>query len=460
MNIENTILSHLVYNEQFCRKTLPFLTPEYFTGSDQVIFQIIKDYTEKYNSAPTREALFVELNNKEDLNQNVYQEALETVGNLQTEHTNEDWLLDQTEKFCQDKAVYNAIMQSIRILEGKENLTKEALPKVLQDALAVSFDNNIGHDYIIDCEDRYNFYHRTEERMPFDIDMLNQITKGGVPKKTLNIILAGTNVGKSLIMCHMAANNLLQGKNVLYITLEMAEERIAERIDANLMDTPVDQLQYLSAEMYANKIKRIMSKTAGKLIIKEYPPGSAHAGHFRHLINELRLKKNFFPDVIYLDYLNLCASSRVKMGNSVNSYQLIKSVAEEIRGLGVEFGLPMWSATQTNRSGYADSDFDLDSTSESFGLPMTADLMLGVISTEELAAAGQFMVKQLKNRYAGKNSIKKFLVGVDYERMRLYNVEDGAQAGVPQQDASVFDKSQFGTQMTNNKMDKWKGLIV
>jgi archaellum biogenesis ATPase FlaH len=372
--------------------------------------------------------------NDKSLSEDEYGKVTDVVTSLKTEEINKPWLLDETEKFCKDKAVYNAIVQSIQIIDGKDTkFTSEAIPDILKDALAISFDNSVGHDYITDSDDRYNFYHREEERLPFDLDMFNKITNGGLPSKTLNIALAGTGVGKSLFMCHMAASALSQGKNVLYITLEMAEERIAERIDANLMNVTMDDLKNLPKQMFDDRISRIKNKTEGKLIIKEYPTASAHAGHFRALLNELSLKKEFRPDIIFIDYLNICASSRFKMSGTVNSYTYIKGIAEELRGLAVESDVPIVSATQTTRSGYANSDVELTDTSESFGLPATADFMFAIISTEELEKLGQLMIKQLKNRYNDPSHHKRFVIGVDRAKMRLYDLDMSAQKSIMQE---------------------------
>jgi len=452
MTIETNILSQLINSESYARKVLPFLKEEYFqTVTDRLIVTKIKQYMEKYNVPPSKEALIIELDDEElrevDYNESVSQVERMTVD----EDTNEQWLIDKTEEFCQEKAVYNAIMESIHIIDGKsKDKTKTAIPQVLSEALAVSFDNHIGHDFIEDYQQRFDFYHHKEERVPFDLEYMNKITKGGIPRKSLNIILAGTGVGKSLFMCHCAAGSLSQGKNVLYITLEMAEERIAERIDANLLDTSLDQIEKLSKDMFVNKVNTIAAKTQGKLIIKEYPTGQAHSGHFRALLNELKLKKKFTPDVVYIDYLNICASSRMKgVGGSVNTYSLIKSIAEELRGLAVEFDIPIMSATQTTRSGYSSSDPGLEDTSESFGLPATADLMLAIVSNDELSSLGQVLVKQLKNRYSDPNKNKRFVLGINRSKMKLYDVEDAEKdlvQDVP--DAGpVFDQTPSGKKL-------------
>src|SRR6056300_123719 len=425
--IEDTILKNLVANEDYTRKVLPFIKSEYFAEpTERLVLDKIVGYVNEYNSVPTREALLIELDQDNKVADGEFQSASTLIQNLVVEEKMQlEWLLDQTENFCQEKAVYNAIMESIGIIDGKDkDHGKGAIPEILTKALAVSFDAHIGHDFLENYEDRYKFYHRKEERVPFDIELLNQITKGGLPRKSLNIILAGTGVGKSLAMCHFASANLMDGKNVLYITMEMAEEKIAERIGANLLNVSLDDLKSLPKEMYNKKVQRIKDKTLGKLIIKEYPTASAHVGHFRHLVNELALKRNFVPDIIYIDYLNICMSQRVRAGSNVNSYTYVKAIAEEIRGLAVEKSVPIVSATQTTRSGYTNSDPGLEDTSESFGLPATADLMLAMVSTEELEDVDQIMIKQLKNRYADPNYNKRFVVGIDRAKMRLFDAED------------------------------------
>ena len=448
--METTILINLTKDEQYARKVIPFVKPEYFQNvSERIVFQKIYDYVDQYGDVPSPSTLVIELGNDQSLAESDYNSTvslIESFKEINSDH-DRDWLIDQTEKFCQDKAIYNAIMDSIHIIDGKSKTkAKDAIPSILSDALSVSFDNTVGHDFLNDYEERYDFYHRVEERVPFDLDYLNNITKGGVPRKSLNIILAGTGVGKSLAMCHFAATNLMDGKNVLYITMEMAEEKIAERIDANLMNVPLDELINLPKNAYDKKIEKIRAKTPGRLIVKEYPTAGAHAGHFRHLINELKIKKGFAPDIIYIDYLNICASSRVKgLGSSINTYSLIKSIAEELRGLAVEKDVPIFSATQTTRSGFSNSDIELTDTSESFGLPATADFMFAVISTEDLQKLNQLMVKQLKNRYNDPTMNKRFVVGIDRARMRLYDVEQSAQEDIMQEpevnDAvPVFDR--------------------
>ena len=414
---------------------IPFLKDEYFTDwSERRVFQHVKTFVEQYNSSPSEEALQISLQNDKNLTEDEFSVISEIINKFGTPQPNKQWILDETEKFCKDKAVYNAIVQSIQIIDGKDKkFTNEAIPEILKDALGVSFDNSVGHDYLLDSDDRFEYYHKLEERLPFDLDMFNKITKGGLPRKTLNIALAGTGVGKSLFMCHMAAGALSQGKNVLYITMEMAEERIAERIDANLMNVTMDDLKNLPKQMFDDRMTRIKNKTEGKLIIKEYPTASAHSGHFRALLNELNLKKEFIPDIIFIDYLNICASSRFKMSGSVNSYIYIKGIAEELRGLAVEFNVPIVSATQTTRSGYANSDMELTNTSESFGLPATADFMFGIISTEDLEKLGQLLIKQLKNRYNDPSQHKRFVIGVDRAKMRLYDVDASAQKNIMQE---------------------------
>jgi len=423
-------------DEDYLRKVIPFLKDEYFTDwTERKVFQHLKTFVEQYNASPSVEALQISLQNDKTLTEDEFTSITEVTQKFGEAQSNKDWVLDETEKFCKDKAVYNAIVQSIQIIDGKDKkFTSEAIPDILKDALGVSFDNSVGHDYLLDSDDRFEYYHKLEERLPFDLDMFNKITKGGLPRKTLNIALAGTGVGKSLFMCHMAAGALSQGKNVLYITMEMAEERIAERIDANLMNVTMDDLKNLPKQMFDDRISRIKNKTEGKLIIKEYPTASAHSGHFRALLNELNLKKEFIPDIIFIDYLNICASSRFKMSGSVNSYIYIKGIAEELRGLAVEFNVPIVSATQTTRSGYANSDMELTDTSESFGLPATADFMFGIISTEDLEKLGQLLIKQLKNRYNDPSQHKRFVVGVDRAKMRLYDVDMSAQKNIMQEE--------------------------
>ena len=452
-NLEQTILRNLLTDEDYMRKVLPFIKPDYFVGIYRVLFNEAGKFVAKYNKLPTGESFKIELDQSEKLSEEQYSMAIDIVPQLFNKNdVDENWLLDTTEKWCQDRAIYNAIMESISIIDGKhEQLTKGALPDLLSKALGVGFDLKVGHDYTENVEERYDFYHTEEDRLPFDLEYFNTITKGGVPRKTLNIALAGTGVGKSLFMCHVAASSLVQGHNVLYITMEMAEERIAERIDANLLNVPIDQLDKLSKDMFTTKVNDIARKTTGKLIIKEYPTGSAHSGHFRALLNELKLKRQFEPDLIFIDYLNICSSSRMKaMGGSINSYTYIKAIAEELRGLAVEFNVPVFSATQTTRSGFSNSDVGLEDTSESFGLPATADLMFALISTEELDKQGQFMVKQLKNRYNDPTAHKRFVIGVDRSKMRLYDVEETEQTLTD--DTPVFDKTPTGERFKDFKL--------
>lgn len=454
--IERVILSNLLFNDDYNRKVIPFLKAEYFQDySERVVFDLIDDYVKKYNSFPSVEALAIDLSNKDGLNDESFKISKEVIASLeQDSNTKLDWLLDQTEKFCQDKALYLAIMKSIKIMDEKNgSISKGSIPQVLTDALAVSFDTHIGHDFLMDADDRYEFYHRKEKRVPFDLDYFNAITNGGLPNKTLNIALAGTGVGKSLFMCHCAAANLTRGLNVLYITLEMAEERIAERIDANLLDTAVDELEMLPKQSYDAKIGKLKEKYTGKLIIKEYPTACAGSANFRHLLNELKIKKNFIPDIIYIDYLNICLSSRIKHGANVNSYTLIKAIAEELRGLAVEYNVPIISATQTTRSGYSNSDVGLEDTSESFGLPATADFMFALISSEELESLGQIMVKQLKNRYNDPGNNRRFVLGIDRSKMRLYDVEQSAQDIT---DGPVMDRTKFGEEDNERSKPKPK----
>jgi replicative DNA helicase len=446
MSFEQVIFSNLINNEEYARKVIPFLKDEYFSDHNhKVVFTLIDDYVKKYNSVPSIETLLIDLSNKEGVNQDAFISSKDIIQSLQKDNTKLDWLIDKTETFCQEKAVYNAIMKSIQIIDDKTGkLSKGSIPQVLTDALGVSFDTHIGHDFIDDAESRFEFYHTREIRIPFDLQYFNAITQGGLPKKTLNIALAGTGVGKSLFMCHCAAANMVAGQNVLYITLEMAEERIAERIDANLLDVTIDELKLIPKDAYDKKMDRLKRKVKGKLVIKEYPTACAGSANFRHLLNELKIKKNFMPDIIYIDYLNICMSSRIKNGANVNSYTLVKAIAEELRGLAVEHNVPIVSATQTTRSGYSSSDVGLEDTSESFGLPATADFMFALISTEELQDLGQIMVKQLKNRYSDPGSNRRFVVGVDRSKMRLYDVEQSAQEDI--MDGPVMDNTEFGQQ--------------
>jgi replicative DNA helicase len=449
--IESTIIKNLVSDDTYVRKVIPYIKPEYFNEySDKILFDIINNFVVTYGQTPTKEVLSIEVDNRKDLNEDSYKQLQVKIDDIDNTEVDSQWLLDATEKWCKQRAVYLALLDSVKIADGQdEKRTEDAIPSILQEALAVSFDDHIGHDYIEDYEDRFAFYHRNESKIPFDLSLFNKITKGGIPNKTLNVALAGTGVGKSLFMCHMAAASLLQGKNVLYITLEMAEEKIAERIDANLLNVNIKDIEDLPEQLFESKVTRLAQKTNGKLIIKEYPTASAHSGHFKALLNDLSLKKSFKPDIIFIDYLNICASSRYK-GALVNSYTYVKAIAEELRGLAVEFDLPIVSATQTTRSGYGSSDVDLTDTSESFGLPATADLMFALISTEELENINQIMVKQLKNRYNDLNLFKRFVVGIDRAKMRLYDVEDSAQvdivdSGQEQYDFEEIAKSQQPT---------------
>jgi hypothetical protein len=414
------------------RKVTPFLKEEYFAEpTTKSLFKHITNFIEKYNSQPSKEALTIAFHNDKSLNEDQYSDLMNHLETLTISDSNLEWLVDETERYCKDRAVYNAIVNSISIIDGRDKVhSKDGIPSLLQDALSVCFDTSIGHDYLDDAENRFEFYNRVEARLPFDLHYMNTITNNGIPNKTLNIVLSGTGGGKSLFLCHVAASYLKQGKNVLYITLEMAEERIAERIDANLLNVQIDQLKDLPKQVFIDRISKITNKTAGKLIIKEYPTASAHVGHFKTLLNELKLKRNFLPDAIFIDYLNICTSSRFKASSGANTYIIIKSIAEELRGLAVEFGLPIWSATQTTRSGYSNTDVELTDTSESFGLPATADFMIALINTEELERLGQVMVKQLKSRYRDPSQNKRFLLGIDRSKMRLYDLEESAQKGI------------------------------
>ena len=453
MKIETTILKNLLQNEDYARKVLPFLKEDYFTENcDKIVYNHINSFIIKYNNLPTKEALNIELSESK-ITEEDFKESINLVDEIdknEENYTDLSWLLDTTEKFCQDKAIYNAVVESISILDNPKSISdKGAIPDILSDALSVSFDPHVGHDYIDDSDDRYDFYHRVEERIPFDLDYFNRITKGGLPQKTLNICLAGTGVGKSLFMCHVASSCLAQNQNVLYITLEMAEEKIAERIDANLLDIAVDDLHSLPKDLYDKKIYNLSKTTKGKLLVKEYPTAAANVNHFRALLNELNLKRSFVPDIIFVDYLNICTSSRIKAGSNVNSYTLIKSIAEELRGLAVENKLPIVSATQTTRSGYSNTDVGLEDTSESFGLPATADLMFAIISTEQMEELGQILVKQLKNRYNDPTVNRKFVVGIDRAKMKLFDVSQAAQmelvdTGQVEDDTPAFDKATGG----------------
>jgi len=432
MTIEKTILSNLIFNEDYMRKVFPFLKEEYFTEHNtKTIFKHISEFINKYNALPNKDALEIAFHNDKSIPEDNFVEVMNFVNEFEKEEVNLEWALNETEKYCKDRAVYNAIVTSISVLDGRDKVhSKDGIPSLLQEALGVCFDTSIGHDYIDDALSRYDFYNRVEDRIPFDLHYFNEITKNGLPRKTLNIALAGTGVGKSLFMCHVAAGCLKQNKNVLYITLEMAEERIAERIDANLMDIAIDQLKDIPRVMFDNRVKKITDKTQGKLIIKEYPTASAHVGHFKALLNELSLKRNFKPDIIFIDYLNICSSARFKPSSNINSYTMVKSIAEELRGLAVEYNLPIVSATQTTRGGYGNTDVELTDTSESFGLPATADFMFALISTEDLEKMGQLMVKQLKNRYNDPSLHKRFLIGVDRAKMKLFDLEQAAQKNI------------------------------
>ena len=460
MRIEIKILANLIHNEEFTRKVAPFILPQYFSEKlEKCVVQEATMFFGKFNKLPTQDVIKIELGNRKDLTDKELAECCRIVDTLHPDKTAMDWLLQKTEKFCKDRAVYNAILESIKIIDGKEsNVTQDAIPKILQDALGVSFDQHVGHDYIDNADDRYDFYHRKEDKVAFDLELMNKITAGGMSKKSLNVVLAGTGAGKSLFMCHVAAATLMQAKNVLYVTLEMAEERIAERIDANLMNLSMDELKVVDKKVFNQRMQKIQSKTQGRLIIKEYPTASAHSGHIRALIEELKQKREFVPDLLIIDYLNICASARLKMGAAVNSYLFIKSIAEELRGLAVEYNLPVLTATQVTRSGFNSSDVELTDTSESFGLPATADLMFALIRSEELDQLNQIMVKQLKNRYADPTNYKRFVVGVDRDKMKLYDVEASAQQGLTDSgqdrdtdDTPVFDKSSFGRRTVNRE---------
>jgi replicative DNA helicase len=454
INLEQTVLRNLLTNEEYMRKVLPFIAPDYFEGVYKGLFKEIAKFVSDYNKLPTLEAFKIEIDQNNRLSEEDYRIAVELLPNIFThEPENLEWLIERTEKWCQDRAVFNAVMESISIIDGKHaNLQKNAIPDVLSKALGVTFDTNIGHDYLENVDERFDFYHQQEERVPFDLDLFNRITKGGLPNKTLNIALAGTGVGKSLFMCHVGASALSQGRNVLYITMEMAEERIAERIDANLLNVPIDQLENLSKDIFTDKVSTLSAKTNGKLIIKEYPTGQANTSHFRALLNELKLKKNFVPELIFIDYLNICASSRMKgMGGAINSYSYIKSIAEELRGLAVEFNVPIMSATQTTRSGYSNDDVGLEDTSESFGLPATADLMFALVSNDELNSMGKIMVKQLKNRYNDPTKYQRFTLKVDRAKMRLTDDDDADDPVVD--DRPAFDKSEAAERFKDFKME-------
>ena len=428
--LEQTILSGLLHNEDYMRRVVPFLTDDYFDDfSEKSVYKSIVSYISDYNGVPTKEALPISIEEKSNISDDQYQSISQIITALDyDEKTDIEWLVDKTEKFCQDKAIYNAVRESILVLDGQhKDLDKGSIPELLSNALGVSFDQAIGHDFLEQPEDRFDFYHTKEDKIGFDLDLFNKITKGGLSRKSLSIALAGTGVGKTLFMTHCASANLMAGKNVLYITMEMAEEKISERIDANLMNTTMESLQDMPKDVFMKRVQKVKDKTTGKLIVKEFPTASAGSAHFRHLLNELKLKKNFVPDMVYIDYLNICTSSRMKAGANVNSYTIIKAIAEELRGLAVEFNVPILSATQTTRTGYSSSDLNLEDTSESFGLPATADFMFGLISTEELEGLGQLMVKQLKNRWGDTNYLKRFIIGIDRSKMKLFDAEDSAQ---------------------------------
>lgn len=465
--IESTILSHLIYNEEYSRKVLPYIKEEYFDDlNTKKIFSSYSEYVEKYKEPPTVEALKVSIDNRKDIDESSFKLINEFITNLKIDSkTNNEWLLDETEKFCQDKDLYNAIRRSIMILDGKDKeLDKGAIPNLLSDSLSVCFDSHIGHDFLDGVQERYEYYHRKEQRLEFDLDILNKITKGGLPKKSMAVLLSTTGAGKSLFMCHMAATSLLFGRNVLYITLELAEEEVARRIDANILDITLDEVKEMPLDVFMKRIDRIKSKTSSKLIIKEYPTGSAHSGNFRHLLNELRLKNNFVPDIVFVDYLNICASARVRGAAAGNSYTLVKSIAEEIRGLAMEFNVPIVTASQLNRSGYENSDVDLTNTSESMGITHTADFIAALITTEELESMGQLMIKQLKNRWGDLSYYRRFVIGINRSKMKLYNLEEKAQANVSagesnrskDEDASVFDKSKFSEEWNGRNKKKKK----
>ena len=458
--IELTILRNLLHSEEFYRKVVPFLKAEYFEDiAEKVVYEEIDDFSGKYDTMPTSEVLILQLQNRNDLTEETYQNAVEKIKAFTDEYVDSSWITDQTEKWCQDRAIYNALLLSIKVADGgDQKLSKDAIPGILQEALAVSFDENVGHDYVGNVTDRYEFYHKDEEKIPFDLEKFNAITKGGLPNKTLNIALAGTGVGKSLFMCHCAAAALTKGKNVLYVTCEMSEEKIAERIDANLLNVNIRDISSLPEQIFTSRVSEIGRKSQGRLIIKEYPTASAHVGHFKSLLNELSLKKSFKPDIIFIDYLNICASSRYK-GHIVNSYTYVKAIAEELRGLACEHDVPIISATQTTRSGYGNSDVDITDTSESFGLPATADLMFALISNEELEQAGRIMVKQLKNRYNDMTAFRKFTVGIDRSKMKLYNVqeESSVDALIDQDDPTdSFDDISD----RQNRINKFNSFII
>ena len=465
--IENTVLSNLVFNEDYFRKVYPYLKLDYFESNEhKKIFTAYSEYVEEYRDPPSVEVLKLTLDKRKDMNEDMYKDVMLEVDNLKRdEDTDDEWLIKETEKFCQDKDLFNAIRKAILVVDGSDSeLSKDGLPALLQDSLSISFDSSVGHDYLEDFDSRYDFYHKKEERIPFDIELLNKITKGGLPRKSMTVLLATTGGGKSLVKCHAAASALMMGKNVLYITMEMAEERISERIDANLLDVTIDEVAEMPRDVYTKRMERLKGKSTGKIVVKEYPTGSAHVGHFRHLLTELRMKKNFKPDIIFIDYLNICASARVKGAAAANSYTLVKSIAEEVRGLAMEYNCAVVTSSQFNRDGYGNSDVDLTNTSESMGITHTADCILGLITSEELDSLGQIMIKQLKNRWNDLNYYRRFVVGVDRSKMKIYDLEDGAQRNIQGEssnnnsssndDSPAFDKSAFGQQWDMNKSKK------
>jgi len=469
--IEKTVLANLLFNDDYYRKVYPYIKPEYFDDNNlKKIFDTYSTYVEEYRAPPSVEALKISLDKRKDLNEDSYQGVMSTVDEFHRDpDTNLDWLVSETEKFCQDKDLFNSIRQAILIMDGedKEN-DKGSIPELLSKSLGISFDSSVGHDYLEDYESRYDFYHRKEERIPFDIDLLNKITKGGLPRKSMTVLLATTGGGKSLVKCHAAASALMMGKNVLYITMEMAEERISERIDANMMDVTIDEVSKMPRDVYNKRMERIKSKSTGKLVVKEYPTGSAHVGHFRHLLNELRMKQNFKPDIIMIDYLNICASARIKGAAAANSYTLVKSIAEEVRGLAMEYNCAVITSSQFNRDGYGNSDVDLTNTSESMGITHTADLILGLITSEELDQRGQLMIKQLKNRYGDLGYYRRFVVGIERAKMKLFNLEERAQDTIQSESSNgkggndprpTFDKSSFGEQWDMGSKNKKKSLF-
>ena len=475
--IEKTILSNLILNEDYSRKVFPYLKEEYFEDiALRKVFATVSEYVEKYKEPPSVEALRIAVDNRKDLNEDNYNQVNELINTLSIDvDTNVQYLIDETEKFCQDKDLYNAIRKSINILDGESSIGKGEIPKLLSDSLGISFDTSVGHDFLNDFEDRYEHYHKKEERIPFDIDIFNKITKGGLPRKSMTVLLATTGGGKSLLKCHMAANHLMYGKNVLYITMEMAEEEIGRRIDANIMDITIDQVQEIPRDVYGKRMARYKTKTPGKLVIKEYPTGSVHSGHFRHLLNELSLKKNFQPDVIFLDYLNICASSRVRGAAAANSYTLVKSIAEEVRGLAMEYNCAVVTSSQFNRDGYGNSDVDLTNTSESMGITHTADAIFAIVTSEQLDDLGQIMIKQLKNRWGDIGYYRRFLVGIDRAKMKIYELEESAQRNINVDDSSggssgkkkivdddgpMFDKTDIGRRMRGTRKSVFSDVTL